>query len=193
MMSCIQMISKCASRPSRRSSRNPIKEVYVLKLQGGRYYVGESFNIRTRLIDHMNGRGSAWTRKYPVTEMVKPLTPKTDIFWELNETLERMRIHGSKNVRGSLFSSVLLTNNQIEMAIKLYCERHKLCWKCGSADHLAGSCHNPEETRAEWVDQFTSMPLSKLSLSCIVCDKKLGSHHVLNYCSEFCRTRHIIT
>ena len=36
---------------------NPIKEVYVLKLKGGNIMWVKSFNIRTRLIDHMNGRG----------------------------------------------------------------------------------------------------------------------------------------
>jgi predicted GIY-YIG superfamily endonuclease len=32
--------------------------VYVIRLQGSPYYVGRSANVRSRLLDHINGRGS---------------------------------------------------------------------------------------------------------------------------------------
>ena len=38
--------------------------IYVLKLQGGRYYVGKSQDVIGRYKQHMDGKGSAWTKKY---------------------------------------------------------------------------------------------------------------------------------
>ena len=36
---------------------------------------------------------------------------KNSRFWELEETLENMYIHGIDNVRGSMFSRIKLTND----------------------------------------------------------------------------------
>ena len=38
--------------------------IYILRLQGGRYYVGKSDNVLDRYQQHYNGNGSAWTNKY---------------------------------------------------------------------------------------------------------------------------------
>ena len=38
--------------------------VYVLRLEGGRYYIGKSDNVMNRYQQHLGGSGSAWTRKY---------------------------------------------------------------------------------------------------------------------------------
>ena len=38
--------------------------IYILKLKGGRYYIGKSDNVIKRYEQHVNGYGSAWTKKY---------------------------------------------------------------------------------------------------------------------------------
>ena len=38
--------------------------IYVLKLQGNKYYVGKTINPTYRLDDHFSEGGSAWTKKY---------------------------------------------------------------------------------------------------------------------------------
>ena len=39
--------------------------VYVLKLEGGGYYVGKSSNWRRRVQEHVDGCGSRWTQLHP--------------------------------------------------------------------------------------------------------------------------------
>ena len=37
--------------------------IYILKLEGARYYIGKSDNVIKRYEQHVNGYGSAWTKK----------------------------------------------------------------------------------------------------------------------------------
>ena len=83
-MSCLGRICK----------RKKVKEVYVLELVNYKFYVGESYNKKRRIWVHENGNGSSWTKKHGVIQELKPITKKQDVFWELNETLEMMNLHG---------------------------------------------------------------------------------------------------
>ena len=38
--------------------------IYILKLQFGRYYVGKSDNVQKRYNEHCVGYGSAWTKQF---------------------------------------------------------------------------------------------------------------------------------
>ena len=42
--------------------------IYVLRLEGEKYYVGKSDNVLNRYEQHVSGSWSAWTRTYkPIT------------------------------------------------------------------------------------------------------------------------------
>ena len=165
---------------------NPIKtkEVYVLKLVEGKYYVGESCDVRYRMWSHVNYNGSAWTRKYGVIKRIPTLTKEMNTFWELNETLKQMKMHGIDNVRGSMFSNIQLTGEQRRFAIQLYCEKERCCRKCGSHAHFESQCNHTEIS--SWMRDF----LGYSGLSCVVCDTPLSEGSFLNYCGDFCRQRH---
>ena len=48
--------------------------IYILRCEGGRYYVGKSDNVMKRYQQHLSGSGSAWTRKYKpiaIEKMIK--------------------------------------------------------------------------------------------------------------------------
>ena len=133
--------------------KNIRKKVYVIKLEHGKYYVGESTNIKQRMWAHENGNGSGWTRNYKFVTQIKPLTKPQDSFWELSETLEQMNVYGINNVRGSMFTKPFeLSKEEKVMAAQLYCEKHNLCRNCGEPGHFINQCKN--ETVAPWVKQF---------------------------------------
>jgi hypothetical protein len=80
--------------------------VYALKLEGGKYYIGWTARENgERFIEHWNGSGSLWTKKYP------PLSfPNAVLYFfpgttedEDELTLNYMRIYGWWNVRGGRF------------------------------------------------------------------------------------------
>ena len=55
--------------------------IYILRLEGGKYYVGKSDNPTKRYQEHLNGSGSAWTKKYPPISVLEiSASPITDLF-----------------------------------------------------------------------------------------------------------------
>tara|TARA_B100001287_G_C22415854_1_gene404556 strand:+ start:89 stop:652 length:564 start_codon:yes stop_codon:yes gene_type:complete len=144
---------RCFSTCFKRCKKKEIPDVYVLLLEGGKYYVGESMDVDKRISAHKKGRGSTWTKNNEVISVLQPITKKQESFWELKETLERFKLHGIENVRGSMFTSPYgLTRNDKYIAGQLYCELNNLCRKCGSPDHFIGNCKSTEV--ADWVHNF---------------------------------------
>lgn len=114
--------------------------LYVLRLQGGRYYVGTSANIQTRFQQHMNGQGSAWTRKW------KPITiEKTALgvspFEEDKVTKEYMAKYGIEKVRGGTYVSETLPEAQEEALKQEIWSAQGACTRCGRKGHFVKDCH----------------------------------------------------
>lgn len=148
MLSCLKRTFCCFSKRVKNSRQN----VYVLKLENGKYYVGESSNIERRIWEHKNDNGSAWTKKYRV-EKIMDILETTNNFHELAQTLEMIRLYGIDNVRGSLFTKPFpLDRFEKIMAAQLYCELHGYCRKCGSSEHFIGNCK--KDKVVDWVKQF---------------------------------------
>ena len=93
--------------------------IYVLRLEGGRYYIGKSDNVMKRYQQHMNGNGSAWTRKYKPISLVK--------------TIDK--------VRGGSYVEVELSEFHME-ALKMEIWAAKdLCTQCGRKGHFIKHCN----------------------------------------------------
>ena len=116
--------------------------VYVLRLQGDRFYVGASCDIDVRIANHKAGRGSAFTRAFPVVEEEQPATRPMDDYesWERAETLWRVRAHGADNVRGWMWTTVKLTAACRDEMRRQMAERFAACRACGDLDHFVTEC-----------------------------------------------------
>lgn len=87
------------------------RQLYVLELTGGKYYVGQAKDPERRIRKHFNGSGSAWTRMHPpLREMSR--TDLGIIDYRAGELAENevvlilMRQHGFQNVRGGFFTNI---------------------------------------------------------------------------------------
>ena len=120
--------------------------VYVLSLHGNRFYVGASCDIDVRIANHKAGRGSAFTRAFPVVEEEKPATRPMDDYesWERAETLWRVRAHGADNVRGWMWTTVKLTAACRDEIFRQMAERFAACRACGDPDHFVTECPTTE-------------------------------------------------
>ena len=72
--------------------------VYVLKLEGGNWYVGWTRDPETRIASHFLGRGAQWTRLHPPLSVFS-IQPG-DMILENVMTIALMAKHGYQRVRG---------------------------------------------------------------------------------------------
>ena len=91
--------------------------IYILRLEGGKYYVGKSDNPTKRYQEHLNGSGSAWTKKYPPVSVLE-IRANADPFDEDKLTKECMKKYGIDKVRGGSYSNIKLDETQIEFLNK---------------------------------------------------------------------------
>ena len=118
--------------------------IYVLKLEdtsgGYKYYIGKSSNPITRLEQHNNSNGSAWTNKYKPISIVE-LIPDCDDYDEDKYTIKYMQKYGIENVRGGSFTQIKLDEDNIKTISRMINGSTDKCYKCGSDNHYANKCN----------------------------------------------------
>jgi hypothetical protein len=160
----------------------PNKQVYVLRLDNDKFYVGESINPKKRIKDHFYGRGTTWTKINKPLRSFDPLTPPQNHLWELTETLRQMNIHGIDNVRGSLFTNPKpFTKSEKVMAAQLYCELNNYCRRCGESNHFASQCNSLN--KSAWVYNFGDSLTFNDKKACQECGIELKEKYH-NYCMK---------
>jgi hypothetical protein len=125
--------------------------VYVLRLESGKYYIGSSEYIESRVQAHFNGHGSHWTKLHKPIERILPLTPPMTHLesWERLEFINRVMCHGIENVRGWAYTTSYLTMEELYKLLQDIAEAKNLCRRCFRDSHFISNCK--EETYAEWV------------------------------------------
>jgi len=76
------------------------KDVFSLKLESNKWYVGKTTNLKNAVRRHKNGNGSAWTKKHKVISLQEVF--KNGDLKQI--TLDYMRKYGWENVRGYAWS-----------------------------------------------------------------------------------------
>ena len=112
--------------------------VYVLECKNGKYYVGRSKKPAARITAHKAGRGSEWTRKYPVIRCIRQVLG--DGFEEEKQTLMCMAEFGVNNVRGGSYCQLELSAADFAKARQTLTAAQDRCYKCGGAGHFAKKC-----------------------------------------------------
>ena len=129
--------------------------IYVLKLSRGKYYVGMTRKNVTRVWQHIDGKGAAWTKKYPPlknneVQYLKEGHKESD---EDKITLEYMAKYGISNVRGGSWCMVRMPKKtRSELKEKISSTKSKkttrnrskkkvLCTRCGRNSHSISKCY----------------------------------------------------
>ena len=114
--------------------------IYVLRLKGGRYYVGKSNNVMNRYKQHLNGSGSAWTKKYKpisVEKTIRNVSP----FEEDKITKEYMSTYGIDKVRGGSYVEIKLSEFHMAALNMEIWAANDLCTQCGRSGHFVKDCY----------------------------------------------------
>jgi len=113
--------------------------IYILRLSGGKYYVGKSDNPMMRYQEHIMGRGSSWTKKYKPIGVEKIIENASD-FDEDKYTKEYMSKYGIENVRGGIYVEIELDEFQKETVYREIWGAQNKCTRCGRGGHFIKDC-----------------------------------------------------
>ena len=164
-------------------------DVYILKLEGGKYYVGKSKDPKRRFEQHKSGaggRGAEWTKLHRPIEILKIIeNGDEDVI-----TIQQMDEHLMDNVRGGSFCNTYLTeaerkvirlayehgvenirdgkvdienlSNAEKKVIKKFTSTlNDLCHKCQSSGHFASNCpEKKQKPKEEDEPQFTTVEVN---------------------------------
>jgi hypothetical protein len=151
--------------------------IYILKLKGGNYYVGKSENPMKRYQEHLNGSGSAWTRKYKPVGLEK-IIPNASPFDEDKYVKIYMNKHGIEKVRGGAYILEELPEFQIEaLKSELWGSTDK-CTTCGRSGHWAKDCYAQKDITGKEIEEESES--EDEVLICGDCDKEFHSEYSLN-------------
>jgi predicted GIY-YIG superfamily endonuclease len=114
--------------------------IYVLKLQGGKYYVGKSNDVIGRYQQHMSGQGSAWTKKHKPMSLLECKSEMSP-FEEDKVVKEYMAKYGSDNVRGGAYVTEELDEIQEYNLQKELWAASDCCTQCGRKGHFVKNCY----------------------------------------------------
>jgi len=121
--------------------------IYVLKLKHGKYYVGKSQNVQSRLQSHMNGQGCAWTILHPPVSLLE-VRENQSPFIEDAVTKEYMSKFGIENVRGGSYSEIELYQEHFDAINREMRGASDRCMRCGRTGHWAKDCFARTEVDA---------------------------------------------
>ena len=110
--------------------------IYILELEDGKYYVGKSHNLESRLRSHFNGEGAVWTKRYKPIRVLKTI----DTADEDACTIDMMYKYGIENVRGGSYSTLILDDISVQSAIRAMVTKFDLCYKCLRPGHYGSHC-----------------------------------------------------
>lgn len=116
-----------------------MEQIYVLELEGGKYYVGKTKNANLRIGQHFDGDGSEWTKLHKPLNVIDIKTSFT-IFDEENITIAYMREKGIYNVRGGIYCRAELSKGEIDHIQKVLLSIDNKCYNCGG-NHYVKECN----------------------------------------------------
>lgn len=127
-----------------------VVNIYVLKLEDERYYVGKTNRTFQRFNQHATGQGAKWTKKYPVVDL-HAFHPNMRDQDENKVTIQMMQKYGVKNVRGGSWTKVKMTEREVRAleskisvrnnAKKRRQKRGMHCTRCGRSSHNLKTCY----------------------------------------------------
>ena len=155
--------------------------IYILKLQHGKYYVGKTDNLERRKQEHINGTACSWTKKHPLIS-VEQIIPNASDFDEDKYTKEYMHKFGIDNVRGAAYVKDELDEGEIQQIQKEIWGAKNLCNKCGRDGHFVKSCRAKTDVNGNSLVYYV----------CEYCEEDFDTEESCEKHERYCKSKKII-
>jgi len=163
--------------------------IYILELEGGKYYVGKTDNPSIRISDHCNSYGSEWTKRYEPVRVVE-IIPNCDTFDEDKYTKVYMHKYGIDNVRGGSFCMCELSNEMKRFIRSGIDSVYDLCYRCHHSGHFTNKCPEKKDynicTRESNTTKKDYKACVTESTICKYCNKNVLSINYNSHIAEYC-------
>lgn len=159
--------------------------IYILKLEGGRYYVGKSENPMKRYQEHLNGHGSAWTKKFKPIGLEKVIEHVSH-FDEDKYTKEYMSNYGIEKVRGGTYVSIELDELQEEALKREIWGAKDKCTICGREGHWAKDCYAKKDVSGNNIYESDS---EEVVWECEYCNKDFNDEDKCVLHEKYCKKK----
>jgi predicted GIY-YIG superfamily endonuclease len=150
--------------------------IYILRLQGGRFYVGKSNNIAQRYQQHLQGEGCSWTKLYKPVSLERTILNASP-FEEDKYTKEYMAKYGVDKVRGGTYVSVDLDSNLKATLMREIWAATDCCTRCGRKGHFVQACATSTDICGNYIDVRREAP--KAAAAVRAAASQLLVHHHL--------------
>ena len=133
--------------------------VYILDLDHGKFYVGSTKNLESRLRAHIEGKGAEFTKVHKplareiVSEYFQCFSYESDeeaLSGELMATLQLMDEQGIENVRGGPYCEMTLSDATKKEIQRLIDHLKGQCYKCHKRAHVLRDCQSIQHSASQY-------------------------------------------
>ncbi len=160
--------------------------IYVLKLEGGRYYVGKTNNLMKRYEEHLSGRGSAWTKLYKPIKL-EETKENVSPFEEDKVTKEYMSKYGIDKVRGGSYVETELSDFQKGALNTEIWGAKDCCTNCGRKGHFVKDCYAKSNASGNKIVYDESS--DEEEWGCDYCDKRFRTEFGCRIHEKSCKSK----
>lgn len=163
-------------------------DIYVLQLEGGKYYVGKTNDVEQRVQDHLSNNGSAWTRKYAPQAVIE-IIHDASAFDEDKYTKIYMNRYGVENVRGGSYVQEELDGLQLTAIYTELWAANDCCTQCGRKGHFIKDCIASTDVLGNTlVDDSDDEEEEVIEVYvCGICNREFADEHNCDKHVELCK------
>ena len=158
--------------------------IYILKLKGGNYYIGKTNNLEKRFLEHVSGKGSAWTTKHEPIE-VSQVISNASPFDEDRYVKEYMHKYGINKVRGGTYVTEELDETQEYNLKKEIWGANDCCTQCGRKGHFVKNCKATTDIYGQSIYEDKYIQI----WSCDHCNKEYEDKNECVKHEKFCKNK----